>query len=559
MSAPPAERTYTPVVLGPTWQRHDDGTFVLPQYTLGWHVLGWSADNLLGPDGGPWTYTDEQARFVLHWYAINERGRFVWRDGLLQRLKGWGKDPLVATLALVELCGPCRFGGWDGDGEPIAVEHEAAWIQVAAVSLPQTRTTFTLFASLISPAMKRRHKVELGKEIVYAHHGQRRIEAVTSSPRALEGGRPTLVIKNEGQHWLGNNEGHEMAAVIDRNAAKSADGSARVLAITNAYEPSEDSDAQRTREAYEEAVANGWNLGLLYDSLEAPPEAPLTPEAAPAVVEAIKGDAWWLDTERIAASIADRRNPPSRSRRFWYNQIVAAEDAWSDPLKFDLCRAGDDVPPLAPRDEIAVFFDAAKSDDATGLVCVRIRDGYVATLGMWQRPPGARGKGWTVPRAVVDQRVTDVCETYQVVAFFADPSHAKDDETQERYWDALLDDWHRRYHSRLALWADPGKRGHSVLWDMTSPQRTAQFTAAAERTTTDIDEGNLIHDGDGRLRTHVRNARRVPNRYGVSLGKLHRESDRKVDLAVCMVGARMARRMLLNDPDRKRQRTGVVW
>lgn len=81
---------YTPVVIGPTWQRDDEGLFVFPERTLGWQVLGWASDNLLGPDGEPWTFTDEQARFVLHWYAVDERGRFVWRDGVLQRLKGWG-------------------------------------------------------------------------------------------------------------------------------------------------------------------------------------------------------------------------------------------------------------------------------------------------------------------------------------------------------------------------------------------------------------------------------------------------------------------------------------
>jgi hypothetical protein len=92
------------------------------------------------------------------------------------------------------------------------------------------------------------------------------------------------VLRNETHHWLSNNDGHEMDAVIERNATKSADGSARALSITNAYEPSEDSVAQRAREAFEAAEA-GQSLtsGILYDSLEAPPDAPLSAEAAPAV------------------------------------------------------------------------------------------------------------------------------------------------------------------------------------------------------------------------------------------------------------------------------------
>lgn len=433
-------------------------------------------------------------------------------------------------------------------------------MQIAAVSKDQTRNTMTLFPQIFTKRALQKYNIDLGKEIIYADHGRARIEAVTSSPRALEGGRPTSVVKNETQHWLQSNEGHEMDAVIDRNAVKSSDGSARPIGITNAYEPADDSVAQRTREAYEEAVSLGLAHGIMYDTVEAPPEAPLSAEAAPAVVEAIRGDSYWLNTDRIVASIMDRRVPPSRSRRFWYNQIVAAEDAWTDLKDFDLCRAGDDVPPLAPGDEVVLFADMSKSDDATGLVACRLSDGLVGVLGMWQRPPGTRGQDWIAPRSLVDACVDSAFATYRVIAFFGDPSHTLDDETQERYWDDLFDQWHRRYGSQLELWAEGGQRkGHSIMWDMTSPLRTAQFTAAAERCALEIEEHTLLHEGDGRLRAHARNAKRYPNRHGVSLWKGHRESKRKIDLAVCMVGARMVRRMVLNNPDRKRKRTGKVW
>lgn len=82
---------YEPVRIGPSWERGDDGKFVLPERTLGWQVLGWAADWLQHEDGQPWTYTDEQARLTLWWYAVDERGRFIYRDGVVQRLKGWGK------------------------------------------------------------------------------------------------------------------------------------------------------------------------------------------------------------------------------------------------------------------------------------------------------------------------------------------------------------------------------------------------------------------------------------------------------------------------------------
>jgi len=534
---------------------------VLPRWSLGWQALTWIEENLQDAPGEPWRPTPEQARFIVWFYALDERGRFVYSDAVLQRLKGWGKDPLLAAISAVEFVGPCRFGGWSDAGEPIGVEHPQAWIQLAAVSKDQTRNTMTLFPALFTQACIDEHGIDIGKEIIYAHGGARRIEAVTSSPRALEGGRPTFVGKNETHHWLANNEGHEMAAVIDRNATKSKGGQSRTLSVTNAYEPHEDSVAQLEREAHEEM---GDESTTMYDSIEAHPDAPLDDlDLLPKVIEGVRGDSWWLDTESIVKSILNPRNPPSRSRRFWLNQIVATEDAWLDPGDILMC--GPDhlpVPELQAGDEIVLFFDGGKSDDATGLVGCRVDDGAVFTLGMWKRPPGKRGENWTAPRAEIDARVDELMGLYNVVALWGDPSHAKDDETDVSYWDATLDGWHRRYCDRLEVWAVPGKTGHAVLWDMASPSRMAAFTQAAMQMCEDVEAHSVPLDGDKRLVAHLRNARRAPNRFGISIRKHSRESAKKIDLAVCAVGARMLRRAVLNrraaEPP-KRERTGRVY
>jgi hypothetical protein len=188
-----------------------------PDLTLGWEVLQWTADYLLQPDGPeagePWRFTPEQARFVLFWYAVSPQGRFVYRSGMFRRMKGHGKDPLAAALCCVEFVGPCRFGGFQR-GELFAEPHSAAWVQVAAVSKDQTRNTMTLFPGMLSRKAIQEYRIDLGKEIIYAHEGRNRIEAVTSSPRALEGGRATFVIKNESHHWIESNEGLQMSWII---------------------------------------------------------------------------------------------------------------------------------------------------------------------------------------------------------------------------------------------------------------------------------------------------------------------------------------------------------
>ena len=558
-----------PFTLGPTWKRGPDGRFLLPEYTLGWHCLSWTKTYLQHYVGRPWQYTPEQARLTLWWYAMDPvTNRFLYRDGVIQRLKGHGKDPLVATYSAFEFVGPCRFdqvadedNEWGvPPGQPLGMQHPAAWVQIAAVSQDQTRNTMTLFPSIFTKRALEEFRIDLGKEIIYADKGRARIEAVTSSPRALEGGRPTAVNMGETHHWLASNGGHEMAAVIERNATKSSDGQTRSLANTNAFEPGEDSVAEQTRDAYEAVEAGrAADVGLFYDSLEAPPEAKLTEAWIEPTLRAVRGDSTWLDIERLKASILDTRNPPSRSRRFWYNQIAAAEDAWMARYEWDAC-AREDLA-LADGDEVVMFFDGSKSDDATGLAACRMSDGLVSTLGVWQKPPNwpaPESPGYVpyqVPREDVDGVVQNAFSRFKVLAFFADPGSGQD-EDGEMYWDTFLDRWGQAHGKKLLLRAVvAGSKAHAVRWDMRDRRNQEQFTEAVKRAREDILQRQLVHDGHKVMRTHVINARRRTNAWGITIGKEHRESARKIDLAICMIGARMLRRTVLNSPKNEKRRT----
>jgi len=171
----------------------------------------------------------------------------------------------------------------------------------------------------------------------------------------------------------------------------------------------------------------------------------------------------------------------------------------------------------------------------------------------------------------VDARVTEAHERFKVVAFFADPSHALDDDDDTRFWDEFIDGWHRKYKSRYILWAiKTGEAQHSVMWDMTSPARGAAFVAAAERFISELETKNDVEeyapsfkiDGHPALLNHLRNAKKYPHPkgYGVSLFKGAREQSKKIDLAVCAVGARMLRRLCLNaEKPVDKERSGVVW
>lgn len=78
-------------IIGPTWTRDEQGKFIMPEHTLGYQVIAWIENNLLDPKTlGPFLLTNEQRRFVMWWYAVDTTGEFTYRDGILQRLKGWG-------------------------------------------------------------------------------------------------------------------------------------------------------------------------------------------------------------------------------------------------------------------------------------------------------------------------------------------------------------------------------------------------------------------------------------------------------------------------------------
>jgi hypothetical protein len=531
-------------MIGPTWSRLKSGGWYLPDKSLGWEIINWLAEYVQQPSGPragmPFLPTLEQARFIVWWYAVDPDGRFTYRKGVLRRMKGWGKDPLAAALALVELCGPVAFSRWDDNGNPVGTTRSSAWIQVAAVSQDQTKNTFTLFNPMSSKKLREEFGLEINKTIIYSAAGGM-IEAVTSSPSAIEGGRPTFVIKNETQWWLENNSGHEMANVIEGNVDKAAYGACRALSICNAHRPGEESDAEKDWEAYQAVLAGeAVDTGLLYDALEAPADTPVSELAAlvedqdaydaafAKLVEGIRtarGDAEWLDVHNIVRSVLDVKNDIIESRRKFLNQINAAEDNWIAPTEWDACR-NLEISPLTRGDRITLGFDGSKGGDWTALVACRVDDAALFQLKVWD-PERYDGN---IPREDVSGMVDWAFSQFDVVAFRADV----------REFESYIDSWARKYQKKLRIKATPK---HAIAFDMRSQQKA--FTLDCEKFNDAVLEREIEHDGNPVLKRHITNAFRRPNNYGISIGKATKDSARKIDAAVCAVLAFGARQEFL--------------
>ncbi len=470
-------------------------------------VLAWIANYLVQFDGvnagEPLTLTTEQARILARFYSLDDDGRFVYRRATLRRMKGWGKTPFAAALCAVELAGPCRCDGFDADWQPVAVPHPAPWVTCCAVSLDQTKNVMRCLHGMFSNGAIDEFRLELGRTLIHSDRGQ--IEAVTSNPRVVEGARSSFVVTDETQEWLPLNRGNELAAAVRRNVAKL--GSARTFETANAHRPGEGSVAEETFTAWQ--AGGGQIPGLMYDALEGPHVEDLSDTGAVRVaLEAARGDATWLDLDRLIAEIQDPGTLPSVSRRYYLNQICEAEDErWMDRALWESA-ARPDV--RIPREaQVCIGFDGSRAQDWTAVVACWIKkDGtrHVDVVQVW-KPDGPDSP---VPVLEVEDAIRACFERWSVREVIADPT----------YWARSLEILDNEHRGRIVSYP---------------PQRVAQMVRAAEQFAQAIATGTLTHSGDPDLTQAVLNAVAKETRYGSQLQKRRRSE--KIDPLIAAVMA----------------------
>lgn len=533
----------------------------LPRLTLGWGVLEHATRWLTQPNGPlagkPWTPTDSQARFTAWWYAFDEDGRWLFHHGVRRLAKGSGKSPFAAVLALEELLGPVRIADFDAKSATVLGKPmDMALVQIAATAESQTANTMRMVRAMAAKKSRvvREYSVDVGKTVFYTPSGGQ-LEVITSSASAAEGAEVTFAIEDETEHWTNATGGPSLASTLDRNLAKS---SSRAIETANAWEPGAGSVAETTFDAWQ-AQQEGRTRGesqILYDARVASADLDLTDESSVmAGLEFVYDDCFWVDLRTIKERVWDPRTHPDVSRRFYFNQPTASVDAWTTPMDWAAILAAqtvnddDEIIParqIQDGEAIVMFFDGSKSRDATGIAGCAMSDGHVFTIGAWE-PATAHNTDSVVPVAEIDLAVAKAFERFDVIAFFAD--------VQE--WEGFTKvTWPDAYGARLLVHSSPsGRDPQTIAWDMRS--RTFDFTQAAELTEAEIREKSFTHDGNAVMARHVANARRRPNRWGISISKESKDSPKKIDLAVCMIGARMTRRIVLASKEwQKRQNRG---
>lgn len=511
----------------------------LPEKTLGWGVLRWAMTRFIQPDGPragmAFRPTERQVRFLLHWYALDDDGEFIYRHGVRRLAKGSGKSPSAAFMSVCEFLGPVRFSHWDDSVPGGAVGKAVAMplVQIAATAEHQTANTNRYVREFIGKTSKLAAEfgIDPGKTVNYVPGGGE-LRVITSSSTGAEGAQPNCCICDETEHWLPNNGGIELFETIDRNLAKSG---SRAIETCNAWEPGKGSVAEKTWEAFleqEEGKLRG-ETKILYDCIEAPADVELDDEdGLLAALAVVYSDCPWIKPRDIAERIWSPNTRESVSRRFYLNQRVSDEDAWTTPTEWAALEDTEHIVPAGA--DIVMFFDGSKSGDATALIGCEVKTGHVFVLGIWEPKDGKE-----VDANDVDRTVAKAFDRYTVCAFFADV----------REWESYVKtSWPDKYKDDLVIWSGPASTPpQAIAWDMRA--KSAIFAQAAEKAEQDIIDRAFTQDGDSSMARHVGNARRSPYQKWVSVSKESPNSPRKIDACVAMIGARMVRDQLLGSPE----------
>lgn len=513
---------------------------------------------------------DEFAGLILDCYAHDETGRRLYDTVAISRAKGRAKSELAGFIGLAEAFAPVRFAGWaeGGEvyewrdfryvyepGEPMGRPVTYPFIRCLATEESQSGNTYDNinFNLEHGPLAEGLPSGAAGLTRIFLPRGGE-VRPSTAAAASRDGGKESFAVFDE-PHLYVLPELRQMYRTVDRNLRKRRAAAPWALLTSTMYQPGENSVLEKLHERAK-LIAEGKvrERRLLWDHREAPAKVEMTDlDGMVAALREVYGEfADALDLRGIVENeFWNIEKDPEESRRYFFNQPTAARDAWMTHPLWAACAQPEIV--VGAEEPIVMFFDGSKSDDATALVGCRVSDGHVFVIECWEKPQGPAGKNWQVDRGDVDRIVRETFEEREVVAFFADLKE----------FESYVDTWAQDFGDQLVIPAALGRNGHAVGWDMRG--RVQEFTKACDRALIDIKERDLTHDGDSRLVRHVLNARRRPNKWGVSIAKEGRESPKKIDLAVCAIGARMARRQLLASPawtkygeKRKRQRTGRV-
>lgn len=469
-------------------------------------VPSWVEAHCVIPDqenrGEPFLLGDEQLVFMANHYTVRpdaQRGQkataFVFRRSQLVRAQKWGKSPLIGAFVCAEAVGPVLFDGFAVGGEEYhcadhgcgcgwVYEYEPgepmgkAWatplIQITATSEDQTDNTYDALRPMIELGPLAEVIPKTGEEFIRLPNDGR-IDVVTSKANSRLGQRVTFVPQDETGLWVQSNGGHNLAKKQRQGLAGM---SGRAIETTNAWDPAEDSVAQRTFLSQAKDINK--------DFRQPPADLDFTvKKQRRKIFEFNYAGAPWVDIDSIEGQAFEMlEKDATDAERFFGNRIVAGAGRWLESAKW----AKRAQPRLVkPGTKVCLGFDGSDNEDYTGI--------RLETLDYYQFTPtyGAAGRrtlwkpadfGGRIPRDEVRAAVEEICTTFDVVRAYCDP----------KFWETEIDEFASLYGEKVFIKWPTNQIGR--MWP------------SLERFRTDLydEDSRFRHDGDEQVAEHAANA-----------------------------------------------------
>ena len=485
-------------------------SFVVDWPTL-WVVPDWMEAHLAIPGGfragEPMELYPWQLWCTVNHYRIKpgatfgqRSAAFTYRRSQVVAPQKTGKGPWSAAMTLAEMVGPVVFAGWARGGEvyrcsdhgcecgwwypyqagdPMGMPWHDPLVQMLGASSDQVETNVYGHLRSMVKGGPLSDLLTVGGEFtrILTGDGGGRADVVTSSAKSRLGNPIVFALQDETGTYL---ESNKMIGVAENQRRGLAGMSGRSLETTNAWDPSEDSYAQRT------AASKAKDIFRYH------PQAPKALRYTDTrqrrrVHRYVYAGSSHVDLTAIDAEAAELlERDPAQAERFFGNRVVSGTGAWMDVqawakrFKKRLVK---------PRTRITVGFDGSDIDDWTAFRAETL-DGYqfTPTYGPNKQPTvwnPADSPDGQVPRLEVSAALDEIMRRFDVALVYADPP----------YWESEVDAWVEKYgEKRIIRW---------------QTRRIVQMHAAAERLRTDVlkKDSTFWHDGCELTADHIANTR----------------------------------------------------
>lgn len=416
------------------------------------------------------------------------------RQGLISMPRGNGKSGLAAVLALYAL---------------LADDVPGASVLIVASDERQARIVYSAARRMVELNPLLSERVQIFSDRLYVPATDSELRPLPAEPGALQGFDPTLVIVDE-LHVVTEPVWDAMALASGKRPES------LTLAIST---PADQLDSVMWR-LVEYGRTNPDDKSFVLAEFAAPDGCALDDESAWQDANPALGD--FLHIDALRATLKTTRE--AAFRRYRLGQWVGTANSWLPWGEWEkLADAGRGMP--AEGETVCLAFDGSASGDSTALMGCTL-DGYVFVVALWEAPED--NPRWRVPRNEVTEMVNSAFERWDVRELAADPWG----------WRSELEEWSGRHGDKIVEW---------------NTAHAGRMAPATDRLYAAVMNGEVSHDGDEQLATHMQNciAKRSP--MGDLVSKDKKNSTRKIDAAVATIVVHdRAAWHLANPPKRRR-------